>query len=72
MERPHHSQKTKVIRRRPIWDPMPSVLILEDKGGVSADQGAEPRDPPLTNTLLAMLMIMVTTEARFLLSQVMR
>ncbi len=51
---------------------MPLVLILEDKGGVSADQGAEPKDPPLTNTLLAMLMIMVTMEARFLLSQVIR
>jgi len=51
---------------------MPLVLILEDKGGVSADQGAEPKDPPLTNTLLAMLMIMVTMGARFRLSQVIR
>ena len=33
MGRPHLPPQTKEIRRRPIWDPMPLVLILEDKGG---------------------------------------
>jgi hypothetical protein len=55
---------------------MPLALILAVKGGAWENQPAAPRDPPLTKVAppppLAMLMIMVAMEVRFLLSQVIR